>query len=167
MTMQDSQRSHDSHSRTNGLSDAFIAAAPLHQQHFARSSPDSTDGPEKRLMFAVLVNAIIQLRSRDAHDVIEAENWIRTSEISDSPFSFDNICEVLGIESNYLARGLLAWYRPTSAVPRSPLRQIRASRTRIAPNPQRPRPPMGGRASDQQGTADPDGTRLPARSSES
>jgi hypothetical protein len=159
--------SHDSRSRTNGLSDAFIAAAPLHQQHFARSSPDTTDGPEKRLMFAVLVNAIIQLRSRDAHDVIEAETWIRTNEISDSPFSFDNICEVLGIESNYLARGLLTWCSRPTPVPGSPLRQIRASRTRIAPNPQRPRSLMGGRASDQQEAADPHGTHVPARSSES
>ena len=88
-------------------------------------------------MIAVLLNAIIQLGSRDAHAVIEAENWIRTNEITDSPFSFDNICEVLGIESNYLARGLLTrCSHPTRAVPLSPLRQIRASRTPITPNPQ-------------------------------
>jgi len=133
--MQDRQGALDSSSRAHSLYDAFISAAPLHQQYFARSSPGTADGPEKRLMFAVLLNAIIQLRSCDAHDASEAENWIRTNEITDSPFSFDNICEVLGIESNYLARGLLTWCRRPTPVPQSPLRQIRASRTRIAPNP--------------------------------
>jgi len=54
--------------------------------------------PETRLLFAALLDAIIQLRSRDARKIIEAENWIRNDEITDSPFSFDNICDALGIE---------------------------------------------------------------------
>ena len=124
----------DSCSRTDDLPYVFVSGAPLYQQYVARSSPRTSDVPEKRLLFAVLLNAIIQLRSRDAQDVVEAENWIRNNETTDSPFSFNNLCEVLGIESNYLARGLLTWrHRSTNAGQRPPLRQIRASRTRIAP----------------------------------
>ncbi len=92
------------------------------------------------MLFAVLLDAIIQLRSRDARNIIEAENWIRNNEITDSPFSFDNICKVLGIESSYLAAGLLACRdRPTNVEQRAPLRQIHASRMRIAACPRRTR----------------------------
>jgi hypothetical protein len=112
----------------------------LHQRYFARSSPRTTDVPENRLLLAVLLDAIIQLRSGDALNVIEAENWIRNHEITDSPFSFDNVCEVLGIEPNDLAPGLFACRnRPTKVAQRAPLRQIRASRTRIAAFPRRTR----------------------------
>src|SRR5689334_22970221 len=110
------------------------------QRYFARSSPRTTDVPENRLLWAVLLDAVIQLRSGDALDAIEAENWIRNHEITDSPFSFDNVCEVLGIESNELAPGLLACRdRPTNVEQRTPLRHIRASRTRIAAFPRRTR----------------------------
>lgn len=112
----------------------------LHQRYFARSSPCTTGVPETRLLLAILLDAIIQLRSRDARDIIETENWIRNNAITDSPFSFDNICEVLGIESNYLAAGLLACGdRPTNIEQRVPLRRIRASRMRIAAFPRRTR----------------------------
>ena len=139
--MQDEQGSLDAYSETCARSAAFVSAAPLHQQYFARSSATAADGPEKRLLFAVLLNAILQLRSRHVDDIIEAENWIRANETGDSPFSFDSICEGLSIDSSYLARGLLTWCsRQRPGLPRSPLRQIRASRTRIAPNRERSRP---------------------------
>lgn len=105
----------------------------LHPRYFARSSPCTTGVPETRLLFAALLDAIIQLRSRDARKIIEAENWIRNDEITDSLFSFDNICDALGIESNYLAAGLLACRDcPTNVEQRALLRQSRASRMRIA-----------------------------------
>jgi len=140
-------RPRTNHSRTNHLANDFVSAAPLRQQYFARSSPPTADAPEKRLLFAVLLNAILELRSRDANDIIAAENWIRSSEITDSPFSFDNICEVLGIESTYLARGLLTWHhRQTKAGQRGPIRQIRASRTRVTPLRERTRSAIGSEA---------------------
>jgi len=117
------------------------------QRYFARSSPRTTDVPENRLLWAVLLDAVIQLRSGDALDAIEAENWLCNHEITDSPFSFDNVCEVLGIESNELAPGLLACRdRPTNVERRTPLRHIRASRTRIAACPRRTRTATASRA---------------------
>jgi len=112
----------------------------LHQRYFARPSPCTTGVSETRLLFAALLDAIIQLRSRDARKIIAAENWIRNHEITASPFSFDNVCQALGIEPNDLAPGLLACRdRPTKVGQRAPLRQIRASRTRIAAFPRRTR----------------------------
>jgi len=94
-------------------------------------------------MFAVLLKAIFQLRSHDARDVIEAEHWIRDHETTAWPFSFPNICEVLGIESTSLARALLTWRdRPADAAQRAPLRQIRSARTRVAPLRERTRRAM-------------------------
>jgi hypothetical protein len=71
--------------------------------------------PEKRLMFAVLEDAIAcfqkYISARDVkgkgifHD---AESWI-LDENSDWLFSFAHICEVLGIDPNYLRQGLMRW----------------------------------------------------------
>ena len=71
--------------------------------------------PEKRLMFAVLEDAIAcfqkYISARDArgkglfHD---AENWI-LDENSDWLFSFAHICELLGLDPNYLRQGLMRW----------------------------------------------------------
>lgn len=38
----------------------------------------------------------------------EAQDWI-LEEDQEGPFSFENICEVLGIGPNYLRQGLLRW----------------------------------------------------------
>jgi hypothetical protein len=95
-------------------------------------------------MIAILMNAILQLRSRDAQDVIEAESWVRSAATTDWPFSFSNICEALDIESSYFARGLLTWRdRPTDTMRRTPLRQVR-TRSRVVPERERPRPAIAG-----------------------
>ena len=38
----------------------------------------------------------------------EAQDWT-LEEDKEEPFSFETICEVLGIAPNYLRRGLLSW----------------------------------------------------------
>jgi hypothetical protein len=70
-------------------------------------------GPEKRLMLAVLEDAIECFqRYAGARDgkrerlFLEAEKWILTRD-SNRPFSFENICDVLGLDPNYIRRGLL------------------------------------------------------------
>jgi hypothetical protein len=121
----------------------FPPETPLPNQYPSRSAHDTADAPEKRLMLAVLLDAIIQLRNGDSSDLIDAENWIRDHDASDEPFSFSNICAVLDIESSYLRRGLLAWRdRPADTARRPPIRHIRIWQATIAPRPraeQRPR----------------------------
>ena len=76
------------------------------------------DVPEKRLMFAVLLDAVIQLRRRNTARSAEAERWIRGEDgDEDTPFSFTNVCETLGIDPSYLARGLLAWRAGVGTLP--------------------------------------------------
>jgi len=71
--------------------------------------------PEKRLMLAVLEDAIAcfqkYLFSRDGRGRAlfrEAEEWI-VEEGSDWLFSFENICEVLALDPQYVRQGLLRW----------------------------------------------------------
>jgi hypothetical protein len=70
---------------------------------------------EKKLMFAVLTDAIecfqkySKGKSRRSQKLFcNAEAWIRCRD-SSWPFSFENICEALDINPNYLRLGLMQW----------------------------------------------------------
>jgi hypothetical protein len=102
----------------------------LPDQFFTAGAIGAPDSPEKRLMFAVLLDAIAHLRRRDSTRGAEAEEWIRDSD-DEGVFSFVNVCAVLGFEPGCLARGLLA---PNSRIAgRAPLRHPRTSRLRVTP----------------------------------
>ena len=70
--------------------------------------------PERRLMVAILEDAVSCL-STDLHrcnvrqrkQYEEAKAWVTADEESEWIFSFKNICEVLGMNPNYLRRGLI------------------------------------------------------------
>jgi hypothetical protein len=71
--------------------------------------------PEKKLMLAVLDDAIACFQkyafARDRKRKVlfqEAENWVQDTN-SDWPFSFANVCEILGFGPDYLRRGLGQW----------------------------------------------------------
>ena len=124
-------------SRTNDRPDVLV---------LDRSTPGTPGAPERYLMLAILRDAILQLRSHDAPDVIEAEHWIRDHETTAWPFS--SICEVLGIESTSFTRSLLTWHdRPTDAAPRALGRHNRSARPRVAPLGERNRRAFGSRPS--------------------
>jgi hypothetical protein len=63
---------------------------------------------EKRLMYAVLVDAIIHLAHGDATG-IEARRWIKGGAFGTPAITFQDTCEALGFDRDYLARGILAW----------------------------------------------------------
>jgi hypothetical protein len=77
-------------------------------------------------MLAVLLDAIAQLGSRRAKRVAETEEWIIGESDGDLPFSFRNVCEVLGVEPRLLRRSLLA------SRPRSTDATLRAQPTRAS-----------------------------------
>ncbi len=72
-------------------------------------------GSEERLMLAVLEDAIMCFQkyawARDGKGerlFLEAEGWILEGDC-DWPFSFENICEVLRLDPQYMRRGLVLW----------------------------------------------------------
>jgi len=71
---------------------------------------------EQELMLAVLEDAVTCFQkyfgARDEMEMKlfrEAEEWILLEENSDWFFSFDNICETLDLNPDYIRKGLLHW----------------------------------------------------------
>jgi hypothetical protein len=71
--------------------------------------------PEKRLMWAVLEDAIecyqshfLSRKPRAAESFNEIEKWILETDYR-WLFSFNSICDMLGFDADYLRAGLLAW----------------------------------------------------------
>lgn len=77
----------------------------------------------KRLMLAVLEDALncLQISANDRRPVerramTEAERWIFEPGLR-GPFSFESVCETLGIQPDYLRDGVREWHKPLSGVP--------------------------------------------------
>ena len=80
--------------------------------------------PEKRLMLAVLEDAVrcfqdnVSAESDTKRKLLnEAEEWF-LKENDDWVFSFENICEALALNPEYVRRGLLRWKEKLSSCPR-------------------------------------------------
>jgi hypothetical protein len=117
--------------------------AVLPSQYFAQAAVDASLQPEKRLMLAVLEDAVgtyqkyATARDRTAQRLfVEVEEWFAADD-HDWPYSFVNISHALGLEVAYLRRGLAAWrdhQRTTSVgsnVVRFPFRRVNGSRHMI------------------------------------
>ncbi len=128
-TSRRTRRMMDSNSG-RGPIDVSVPDVVLPDQFFSNESLGLPDSPEKRLMFAVLLDAITQLRQRDSTRAVEAEFWIRDAE-DEGVFSFANVCGVLGFEPTSLATGLLS--KNSRIAGRAPLRHPRTSRLRVTP----------------------------------
>lgn len=92
--------------RIGGLFEPDVLNSHLYWQNF-RS--DASPAPEKRLMLAVLKDAIARLQKHrvtgDAR-FSEARKWILEKN-PERPFSFEFVCAVLGLNASYLREGLI------------------------------------------------------------
>lgn len=80
----------------------------LPSQYFARSTNRSEIDGELKLMLAVLrdgINCFLNGRLLDPKGFLEAQEWIRDRNLV-GPFSFDNVCEALGIAPQPLRKRL-------------------------------------------------------------
>ncbi|HEV8342600.1 MAG TPA: hypothetical protein VGR30_09545 [Candidatus Binatia bacterium] len=93
--------------------------------------------PEKRLMLAVLEDAVAcfqkYVSARDHRGkamFLEAEEWI-LEKGSDWLLSFENICEVLGMNPHYVRQGLMRWKEmKLGQRPRAKVYRLNPRRTR-------------------------------------
>jgi hypothetical protein len=97
------------------LAGLFQPDTLLPSQFFDRVRRRSEHDAERRLMIAVLEDAVDvyrkQVGAKDPHAqqlFREAEDWIEDPDRT-WLFSFQNICDVLDIDADYLRRGLHAW----------------------------------------------------------
>ena len=98
----------------------------LPAQYFGNICTKTLEEPEKSLMLAVLDDAIncfqdnIMAQSRRRKRLFkDAEEWILKDD-GDWVFSFENICEALGFDPEYVRRGLLQWKEKKRAVAPTP-----------------------------------------------
>jgi hypothetical protein len=103
----------------------------------------ATQQPEKRLMLAVLEDAVtvflreaVREPGQTSRDYDETRAWIWSDEVV-WPFSFVNICRTLGLEPSAIRRGLATWrQRQLALAPehrvrvRSPFRRMNGTRTK-------------------------------------
>src|SRR2546425_12520451 len=97
------------------LADLFAPDIILPEQFVAGARSDSYVSGEKALMLAVLEDGIRcfqeHLRNPRSNPRLlsqQAEEWIRAVDY-EWPFSFQNVCETLGINPESLRGALLAW----------------------------------------------------------
>jgi hypothetical protein len=97
------------------LAELFTPDFVLPEQFFEGARRDSYISGEKALMLAVLEDGIRcfqeHLRNPRSNPRLlsrEAEDWIRAVDY-DWPFSFNNVCETLGIAPSALRGALLTW----------------------------------------------------------
>ena len=93
----------------------------LSAQYFGNLRRTTLLEPEKRLMLAILEDAIncyqdnlLAKRGSAGRLFTEAEEWI-LEKGSDWIFSFKNICETLGFNPEYVRQGLLRWKEKKTA----------------------------------------------------
>jgi hypothetical protein len=95
--------------------DRWISSDPLDNEIIERLFKKDIREGEEKLMLAVLASAIEHFQkhvlSKDEKGMKlfqEAEEWFLEKD-SDQLFSFEYICETLGLHPDYLRQGLLSW----------------------------------------------------------
>jgi hypothetical protein len=97
------------------LGSLFAPEVLTPEQYYDERRDDSAIYPVKRLMMAVLEDALRCFQNNatakgGARQRLfdEAHEWL-CGENCDGPFSFETVCETLGIVPQYLRNGLLQW----------------------------------------------------------
>jgi hypothetical protein len=110
---------HQTFNSDGGILSLFEPDPVVSAQYFDSLRRKTLLEPEKMLMLAVLEDAIkcfqnkVLARSRRREKLFEeSEAWILARD-RDWFFSFENICEVLGINPAYVRQGLLGWQERT------------------------------------------------------
>ena len=120
----------------------------LPTQYFSNVQLDASLQPEKRLMLAVLEDAVGTFQkyaiARDRRAQVlftETEEWFASDE-TEWPYSFVNICQALGLEVEFLRFGLWRWRDrqrattgDTAKVIRFPFRRVNGTRHSITGRP--------------------------------
>lgn len=101
----------------SSLGNLFVPDVITPEQFYDTRRDDSALRPVKKLMIAILEDALRCFQNNcDAKTGArrrlfqEAEQWL-CGEGGDGPFSFEMVCETLGIEPNFLRSGLREWRR--------------------------------------------------------
>ena len=105
----------DRHQAEERLNDLFEPDVLLPIQYFAALKRKRFSCGEHRLVIAIIQDAVEcfqkHINARDSKRrqlFVDAEAWIVDEDYAGT-FSFNNICDLLGMNPGYLRRGLLDW----------------------------------------------------------
>jgi hypothetical protein len=111
--MTDSAR--DRHQAEERLNDLFEPDVLLPIQYFAALKRKRFSSGEHRLLIAIMQDAVEcfqkHIHARDSKRrqlYVDAESWISSDDYSGT-FSFNNVCDLLGMSPEYLRQGLIDW----------------------------------------------------------
>jgi len=97
------------------VTDGWISIEPTDIEVLEKVYKKDIREGEERLMLAVLEEAVkcfqeyvLATRPREKRLFQEAEEWILEKD-SDYLFSFESICQTLGLQPDYTRQGLLVW----------------------------------------------------------
>ena len=103
------------HKSDENIASLFQPDTLLSAQYFDTLRRKTLLEPEKRLLLAILNDAIncyqdnlFARSSKHKRLFDEAEEWIVATD-GDGIFCFDSVCQFLGFNPEYLRRGLLRW----------------------------------------------------------
>ena len=123
------------------VQDLFQPDTLLPSQYFDRVRRRASFDGERRLMVAILEDAVdvyrkqVGARDRKRRMLFEdAQAWIESNDKS-WIFSYENICDVLGIDAEYLRAGLRKW-KKTHGGDRGtvvPFREVEAATPLVSP----------------------------------
>jgi hypothetical protein len=126
--------------------DGWISVEPTDVVRFEQAHKKSLREGEERLMMAVLEEAVqcfqeyaLSTRPREKRLFQEAEEWFLDEE-ADYIFSFEHICESLGLHPDPIRRGLMTWRDAKRKVPSlqsETHHRAKLVRTRYIPRPSR------------------------------
>jgi len=138
---------HDRTQAEERLNEIFEPDILLPIQYFAALKRKKYSCGEHRLLIAIIQDAIEcfqkHLHARDSKRrqlFVDAEVWI-TDVDDEGPFSFNNVCELLGMNPEYLRVGLLDWRDRERS--RRHGRLVHATKGRLARDPVRIESPAG------------------------
>lgn len=87
----------------------------LPSQYFAALRRKSIQEPERRLVLAILEDAVdcftkhVAARDRRSRQLfLDAEEWFTDGD-REWPFAFENVCDLVGLDAGYLRAGLMRW----------------------------------------------------------
>ena len=111
--MTDSAR--DRHQAEERLNDLFEPDVLLPIQYFAALKRKRFSSGEHRLLIAIMQDAVEcfqkHIHARDSKRrqlYVDAESWISSDDYAGT-FSFNNVCDLLGMSPEYLRQGLIDW----------------------------------------------------------
>lgn len=111
--MADTER--DRHQAEERLNDLFEPDVLLPIQYFAALKRKRFSSGEHRLLIAIMQDAVEcfqkHIHARDTKRrqlYLDAECWISADDYAGT-FSFNNVCDLLGMSPEYLRQGLLDW----------------------------------------------------------